>query len=171
MTLTGNVGNLHRMHNVTSHRFFLRTRVDTICEAERNTSCLFVLLSVSFLLGSMLISLFGYIVVVFFFKKHIFFSQQEWELATQNGTRTYLKFLNTNTLKPSPNLRKHHFWTIILKYMSDLFECIEMGLCVRIKLFSLFTVEYFLPISLSREIPSRFVLIKHARTHTGSVSY
>lgn len=74
MTLTGNVGNLHRMHNVTSHRFFLRTRVDTICEAERNTSCLFVLLSVSFLLGSMLISLFGYIVFfVFFLKKHIFF--------------------------------------------------------------------------------------------------
>lgn len=72
MTLTGNVGNLHRMHNVTSHRFFLRTRVDTICEAERNTSCLFVLLSVSFLLGSMLISLFGYIVFVFF-KKHFFF--------------------------------------------------------------------------------------------------
>lgn len=55
--------------------------------------------------------------------------------------------------------------------MSDLFERIEMGLCVRIKLFSLFTVEYFLPISLSREIPSRFVLIKHARTHRGSVSY
>lgn len=73
MTLTGNVGNLHRMHNVTSHRFFLRTRVDTICEAERNTSCLFVLLSVSFLLGSMLISLFGYIVLFCFLKKHIFF--------------------------------------------------------------------------------------------------
>lgn len=59
------------MHNVTSHRFFLRTRVDTICEAERNTSCLFVLLSVSFLLGSMLISLFGYI--VYLKKKHVFF--------------------------------------------------------------------------------------------------
>lgn len=54
---------------MTSHRFFLRTRVDTICEAERNTSCLFVLLSVSFLLGSMLISLFGYIVLFVFFKK------------------------------------------------------------------------------------------------------